>query len=252
MSTAANAVTAILRPQGRCVLLLALLTTLSGACSEAGHSGHLAEHFFPLEAGLNWHYRVQRTTMDGRAEMRYAIQSVAPPVDSDISAVRETLSGYRYLYAVNDEGIFRIGEHASTQPATLDAGTRELVLPQPLLTTSRWQTTSRTSVLESSASPWESLFRVNVPVTLHYVVESLDAEVVTGAGRFTNCLVIAGQGGVDADIGDYIGQTQIAVVSREWFAPGVGLVRMERHETTAAESLNSGSLTMELDSWAGR
>ena len=59
-----------------------------------------------------------------------------------------------------------------------------------------------------------------------------------------------GESQTDADLGNGVGQTRINVSTREWYAPGVGLVRMERNEQTSAQALRAGSLVMELDAWS--
>jgi len=82
-----------------------------------------------------------------------------------------------------------------------------------------------------------------------YRVEALNASVSTPAGEFSDCVIVSGYGKTSANVGNYIGVADIEVSSREWFAPGVGLVRMERQESTTAEALAGGSLTMVLDHW---
>ncbi|MEQ8233124.1 MAG: hypothetical protein RKL32_15555, partial [Gammaproteobacteria bacterium] len=71
----------------------------------------------------------------------------------------------------------------------------------------------------------------------------------TPAGRFDGCLLIEGRGNTSAEVGNYIGRAAINVTSREWFAPDVGLVRLEREERTDAKALSAGRLVLELDDW---
>ncbi len=225
----------------------ALLAALLSACGEPAS----VERFFPLEPGQTWIYRVERTTMDGTAQMRHAITSLVPPTSPPgISAARESLGGQRYLYRIDERGVWRLD--SPREDADAAATTPQLVLPRGLAPTSSWQSESRTSVLENTGPPWETLFRIDVALTMNYTIESMDGEITTPAGRFGDCLVIRGHGTTNADVGNYIGHTEIEVDSREWFAPGIGLVRMERTETTAAKALSSGRLVMELDRWNGR
>jgi len=211
-----------------------------------------AASYFPLEPGRGWQYRVERTTMDGSTELRHAVRAVAVPPGLGIDAMRETLSGLRYFYAIDDDGIFRIGARAGGPRQGAGDVSRELVLPHAVDATSTWQTWSQTTVLENTGPPWETLFRINAPVRMRYQVEATDGAITTPAGRFDGCLVIAGRGTASVDAGNYIGRTQIEIASREWFAPGVGLVRMERDEKTGADALRAGRLVMELDQWQRR
>ncbi len=236
------------QPAGTLHLVLTAALALLAACgNEPG-----GEAYFPLAAGRTWHYEVERTTMDGLTPLRHVVASVAPPGGSAVSAVRETASGHRYLYTVDDGGIFRIGEQRHGHPPVPAAHGRSLVLPRELGDDSTWQSPTRTSVLENTGPPWETLFRIDVPLTLTYRVTSLDSEIETPAGHFSGCLLITGHGTTNADVGNYIGRTEIEITSREWFAPGVGLVRMERTETTSASAISAGSLTMQLAGWHER
>lgn len=213
-----------------------------------------SERYFPLKAGYHWLYEVERTTEDGVNELRHVITNRAAQASTGEAIVRETLHGHRYFYRQTDNGIERTG--AVLNPA-LSSGIRNYeavsraytVLPQTLKTGQRWRSQSRTSVLENSGPPWETLFRIDVPLTLEYEVESSDAVIQTAAGEFSHCLLIRGHGRANADVGNYIGHTSIEVHTREWYAPGVGLVRIERDEKTTAEALESGRLVVSLVSW---
>ncbi|MEX2479756.1 MAG: hypothetical protein WD928_02745 [Gammaproteobacteria bacterium] len=224
--------------------VLAALVSLAGAGCERSAG---AAHYFPLEPGHHWQYRIERTTMDGHRELRHVVQTGKVPPGAAFDAMRITAGGLRYLYEVDDAGIFRL----DLRPALPVRGEpqRTLVLPHQLDETSSWQTQSHTAVLENSGPPWETLFRITAPVAMQYQVEQTDAAIDTPAGRFEGCLVIRGVGSASVDAGNYIGRTRIEIASREWFAPGVGLVRMERDETTGAAALSGGRLLVELDRW---
>ena len=164
--------------------------------------------------------------------------------------LRVTLDGRPYLYAIDTQGIFRLNPPAADR-AGPDHAEPALILPHDFATRPDWQTWSVTAALENSGPPWETLFRITTPVHMRYRVEATDAAVETPAGRFHGCLLVSGQGSASIDVGNYIGRTRVDVATREWFAPGVGLVRMERDEKTGARALSGGRLVMELDRWHG-
>ena len=85
---------------------------------------------------------------------------------------------------------------------------------------------------------------------MSFRVAALDASIATPAGQFDNCLLVEGHGQTDADLGNGVGPTHIEVTTREWYASGVGLVRMERNEQSSAKALKAGALVMELDEWS--
>lgn len=218
---------------------------------DCGSSRPPSEHaFFPLAAGSYWQYRIERTTMDGVSELRYAIYTVSPDVGTGQgTAIRETMDGRRYYYALNADGVYRIGERPRRGGAVTYHQEKRLVLPHAPALAQRWRSTTTTSVLESTGPPWETLFRINVPVEVEYRIESLSETVQTPAGRFTGCLLVSGRGTTNTDVGNTIGRTDIEVTSKEWFAPHIGLVRLERTERSTSDALNYGALRMELDRW---
>lgn len=218
------------------------------ACSLTACGQEAAESYFPLEPGLHWHYRVMRTTMDGLAELRHAVAT--RPGDGRYSGVRETLAGTRYYYAAGDDGVFRVASASPETPHPRELARPELVLPLPPLVDAQWQGTTTTAVLENTGPPWETLFRIAVPVAMTFHIASANDTVDTPAGRFEGCVKVVGRGRTNTDVGNYIGHTGIEVATTEWYAPGVGLVRLEREERTGAEALNYGRLEMTLANWS--
>ena len=206
--------------------------------------------YFPLTPGITWQYRLTRTTMDGSREQRYALANVALAASDDPSLhIRETLDGQRYYYRQTEAGITRIGTRRRRGNRIVEDDRLQLVFPaHPQLATA-WQAPTTTSVLENSGPPWENTFRVMVPVTMQYRVRSLTASVDTPAGRFPDCLLMAGEGHTTVDVGSNLGSTEITISSREWYSPHAGLVRLERDEHTSAPALGHGSIVMELDNW---
>ena len=230
--------------------LKALLGLLAAALLAGCGVDSASTDYFPLAPGLNWQYRLVRSTMDGTAELRHAITARAPGREG-IAGVRVSLSGATHEYVRDDDGLHRVKNRTSGTMPEGSAVEKSLVLPSRPQTGTRWQSVSATTVLENSGPPWETLFRVNVTVPMTYEVESMQATIETPAGTFSRCMVIRGHGATRADIGSNIGITNVSVSSREWFAPGVGLVRMERTESSSVDALKEGSLVMELDTVYG-
>ena len=52
------------------------------------------------------------------------------------------------------------------------------------------------------------------------------------------------------EAGNYVGLTLVNVVQTNWYSPGVGLVKMERLETTQSDALDKGTLSIELVNFA--
>lgn len=219
------------------------------ACGNGAHEGG----YFPLTPGGQWQYRLERTTMDGTRQLRHALSVIEPAANEPAELrTRVTLDGQRYIYRITDDGIYRVGVQHKRGPRAADESQPQMVMPALPRLDQQWRGRSQTSLLESSAAPWETLYRVQVLLDMRYRIAALDAEVTTPAGEFEHCVLIEGEGKghTDADLGSGVGLTPISVTTREWYAPGVGLVRMERHEQTTAKALSAGSLVMELDTWS--
>ena len=222
---------------------LGLLTLLLGC------RGSNPDHeFFPLFADLQWQYRVERQTMDGNAELRHSISTVASS-DRQLrtGAIRETLTGHRYYYEINEDGVFQVGEAAAAAEAVVYHERKRLVLPSGLAPSKNWLGITHTAVLESSQPPWEKPFRIRIPVQMRYNVESISGQIETPAGKFSRCLIVSGFGSGQANISSFTNAIEVSITTMEWFAPEVGLVLMRRWERSDTQSLSNGYLEMELD-----
>lgn len=228
-------------------LAAALVLLTLATCGDSPRGGA----YFPLTPGAQWQYRIGRTTMDGVAQLRdlIKIDALTPGEPADLRS-SVTFDGQRFTYQVTNEGIYRVGvQHAHGSTLAEDTQ-RQLVMPAKPALDQQWHRRSVTAVLETQRPPFESLFRVQVPVEMHYRVASLHAAVTTPAGDFNNCLLVRARGTAAADFGNGIGPSSIEVTRAEWYAPNVGLVRMEHHERTSAPALAAGAIVMELDHWS--
>ena len=206
--------------------------------------------YFPLDSDRYWQYRIERTTMDGTVTQKYLLEALPAQILDEIEVVaKRTVDGHQYFYRRDELGVHRIARKLRDQ-AEIEADTPAvLVLPSKLEVGVSWQERSVTSVLENSGPPWETLFRLIHPITLTYTVESVDDDVAVKAGEFRHCLRIVANGKATADVGNYVGKTDIQVHNIDWYAPNVGLVRSERRETSSSTPLGAGSISLELESF---
>jgi hypothetical protein len=100
--------------------------------------------------------------------------------------------------------------------------------------------------LKKTGPPQKTVFEIFAKVELEGKIETLDAMVIVPAGRFENCMKITMRGSSFKDAGNYVGLTLVNVEQTSWYAKGVGLVRMERIETTESNALDKGTLLIEL------
>lgn len=233
------------------VLGLSILVSLGFELTGCRNADHTTS-YFPVEPGHEWQYRVQRSTMDGTEELRHIVRSIAPPAQmAGITGAKAGLDGRTTFYTSDAQGVYRLapaGPAERSGPATIS----ELVLPHTPTADSTWRSPARTSLLESSAPPWETLFRVRTQLLMDYQVEDLDASITTPAGHFEHCLLILGTASETRNAGTLIGEAHIRITVREWYAPGIGMVRMEREEIMDNAAIDRGTVVMELDRHAFR
>lgn len=221
-----------------------------GALLVACEIGPPSESYFPLDAGHYWHYSIQRTTMDGEVTQKYIIETLKPrPLNGARVNAKRTVDGNEFYYRQTPSGIVRVGRKRRHESEIEQNQPHSVVLPANLAVGSRWQRESHTSVLENTGPPWETLFRITEAVELSYVIETNLAHVSVPAGEFEQCLKVVATGRANTDVGNYIGHAEITVEVTDWYAPGVGLVRSERIETTDAKAIDRGTIVMELESY---
>jgi hypothetical protein len=225
------------------VSLTFVLLGFLGAC------GAPTNAYFPLEEGLQWRYDIDVITMDGPQKKKFLVSNIGPAKhQGQTLSVRASADGGFTYYRIGPTGVLRIGESGPDSPMDLYAAPR-LVMPAKVDQTAAWTDTEFTVTLEHTGPPEHSLNRITVPVNLQYKIEATDAEVTVPAGTFRNCLRIKGVGTTSKNVGFYVGQTDIRVENTEWYAPGTGLVKAVRIETTTSKVLPRGSYELNLTSF---
>lgn len=202
--------------------LWVLAALCSTACSRSG------TEYFPLGQDQSWEYSVQRV-IKGEKQTQKIIIAALPPasVDGTTFFVRRRLDDRLEFYRSTDRGIFRV------QPGI--SGERE-VLPHPARRGAAWRETTRVRFLQVTGA-FAGTFneRAHTDMPIRYVIASVDDTVDVPAGRFYKCLRVSGKGSMLA--GDTLEQFMnihdIKVDETAWYAPGVGLVKRVRTESTS-------------------
>jgi hypothetical protein len=155
--------------------------------------------------------------------------------------------GLVYFYVDAPDGIHRIATRRTEGTQTVTDKTDRLVLPHPLRLGESWKQETMTGVLETVVDPFRRIYRLEIPVMMRYTVESLSDRVRVPAGTFDDCLRIRGVGNA-AHKGDAaIRKAAVSVEQIDWYAPGVGLVKSYRRETTTNKNLRQGEFRLELE-----
>lgn len=212
----------------------------------AGGCGIEPEGYLPLQTGLAWDYEVTTTTRLASSRERFSVTNIG---EVELAGVRyqrrRTSAGTDYYLAQDVGGIYRRGKRTIVEEhPRLDPEPR-YVIKFPVDATAEWTSVSHPYVLRRVHPYGESLTR-NVEFKMSYRVEATDAEVRVPAGRFDRCLKVRGEGLLTIYSDAVRGFTEIPITTEEWYAPDVGLVRLERSEILDTTVFAGGRKVFEL------
>ena len=219
------------------------------------------QDYFPLKGDARWLYEL---TIVPRGDN---IPSTAKSVRVNISKKAVITQGgqeykataqlhqngfayfYQFLKAPKEgmhDGIYRVAvwqDRLYYQPEPM------LVIPKNPKVGDEWQRGDRTFLMVQRY-PLDAGGRAIVGLTMNYKVEKLNATVTTKAGTFQNCVYVVGRAKTNFRASRGVGNVDVEVIEENWFAEGVGLVKMERTESSSTEVFGTQSLIMELEEWS--
>lgn len=203
--------------------------------------------YFPLNKGMKWQYDVAMITRDGLSNQKYILNNIG---EGELAGspvyLRHSLDGSLLYYSVSEEGIYYLGNMNTLNIEPEFKQDKELLIPNKIAVGTKWEETTTTKLLQKTGPPQKTVFKIIANIPLEVEIESLTETIDVPAGRFENCMKVTMEGFVFKDAGNYIGLTMVSVEQSNWYAPGVGLVKMERLETTERKALDKGTLLVEL------
>ena len=214
---------------------------LCGACSSTDYD------YFPLQQGYKWRYDVAMTTRDGLEKQRYIINNLGQTeLNSQPVYLKQSLDGTILYYAADANSIRFVGSLSDNIPGGEFIAEEQIVMQYPPQIDANWETITETRLLKKTGPPQKTEFKIKAKVPLDVTIESLNETVNVPAGIFYNCLKITMTGSIMKDAGNYVGLTLVNVEETSWYAPEIGLVKLERLETTQSNALDKGTLLVEL------
>jgi hypothetical protein len=226
-------------------VLLLFLALLFAGCSKEDIS------YFPLSDGYKWRYDVALETRDGRQRQMYILNNLGKSELNGMPVyLRESLDGTILYYTRSEEGIYYLGNINDKTPMPEFHSDKQLVIPDKIFLNKEWEQSTVTRLLKKTGPPQKTVFEIFAKVELETKIESLNDIVTVPAGRFENCMKITMSGSSFKDAGNYVGMTLVSVEQTNWYAPDVGLIKMERIETTESNALDKGTLLIELAEFA--
>ncbi len=217
---------------------------LHGCDQQIGHE------YFPLQEGLHWRYKLSYETMDGPDETLFIIENLpAEMINGSKIYTRTALGGRIFHYQIQDDGLLMINHEKTSRGETKSQEYNQYVFKYPIKIGQKWQGKSRSRVLLKSGPPQITEFRIVAAVPVTYEIESLNDTVKVAAGTFKDCIRINLQGSRFFDAGNYVGNTIVSIKEKNWYAPGVGLIKSVREESTTSKALDKGKMVLELESF---
>ena len=199
---------------------------------------------------MQWIYSVKKTTRDGVRQQKYIFKNLAmQTINGEKLHVRQSIDGSMLYYKNTEHGVLYYGKEKQQDNKSKFDIDEHYVFRYPLQTGTHWEDITYSRLLVKTGPPQKTVFKIIAKVPLSVEVESVDDVVHVPAGIFQHCVRIKKKGSAYKDAGNYIGLTIVTVTETSWFAPGVGLVKSIREETTEQKALDRGELIIELESF---
>ena len=162
---------------------------------------------------------------------------------------RHSDNGVDYWLRSDDSGIYRV---ASKNPLENDPkadNPPRYVLRKPFAVGTQWEASTVAYILQRRNEVPKEIRYTQKPVMMSYRIDALAQKVETDAGKFEGCIRVAGEAKIKLYVDAQFAWRDIPLFSTEWYCPGVGLVRMERVETSPSKFMLGGRMLLELTSW---
>lgn len=219
------------------------LLLLLGGCKGAPEP-----EYFPLNPGLRWEYRLHEHNRLVDRVTRLDQRNLRPATRDDQTYSRRLASdGNEYWLASTEQGLQRLGLRTAIDFEPRMEVSPRMVMPLPPASGQWWEVETRPYILER-AEPFRERFSHDDSkrITLRMQVAALDDVVEVPAGTFERCLRIEGSGVLNVLADARIGASEVPITHIEWYAPGVGLVKLLRKESLDTQQIVGGEVTMEL------
>ena len=230
-------------------LLAAVCAMVLQACYNKALEPIAADDYFPLVKGHSWQYRT--TTLRGgeRTDGRYEVHNLGE-VERDFERYHARMNshGTEYFFQQDDSGVYRLGVQTIVSDKIKPDARKRYVLKTPHRKDDYWFSDSHAFVIERTQPIRENFWNSHA-FEMEYQITALDETVQVPAGIFEHCIRVQGTGIVailaDVTQGRY-GSAEGEITTTEWYAPGVGLIKLVRQESFENSLFADGSYSVEL------
>ena len=231
----------------RAALLAAAVLALLAGCKEPPGSS-----LFPLEEGRRWTYRLSSEWENDTRERETVVLSNLgrdSALESGSAWHRRSDTGLDYWLRADATGIYRVAAKSDVDAEPKPDPAPRFVLKAPIAVGTSWQTTTTTYLMRRNSEFPPEIRHAHPSVPVVWTIEALDDRVEVPAGRFEQCVRVKGLALLRLFADPVNGFKDMPLTKREWYCPGVGLVKVERREPANSTFLTGGTMTMELMEW---
>ena len=212
--------------------------------------GQSVSDYFPLDAGKYWRYQMTYQTMDGTFKGIYAVENLpSHKIDDQVFYVQQLLDGSFDYFQKDEKGLLLKGREKTVDLDTRYTDAMHYIFQFPLQVGTMWEDTVLSKVLIKTGPTQKTAFHIVAKVPVTAKIESMTETVTVPAGTFYNCMRVEISGNVFTDVGNYVGRTIVRLSETNWYAPGVGLIKSIRKESTKHKALDKGEIMLVLESY---
>jgi len=211
------------------------------ACSNSGTD------LYPLDSGRWWHFQTETVILDEHRQQRFLLTNLGLGTHGgEPVSIQRQSTGREVYFRRTSRGIERVGVRipfGHSVPAQDSA----LVLPANPAVGESWIIESRLALIESRTfARQDKLHNLSLPFELTMSIAATNDTVRTPAGIFEGCVRFDGNGSrtVRTDRGN--ATAEVFVAHQEWYAPGIGLIKATRSETSDSPFLKAGHYSQEM------
>ena len=218
---------------------LACVLLLGSGCSRSDRS------YYPTDTGRWWYYETRAEVRSETSRQRLFVSNLKREGER---LIQRRQAGQQHVYSITPEGLQHEGfsEGGASDTSAVQA-TQHLVLPAKPEPKQQWVFKSRLRVIDSRTfAPEDRLARLPLNLDMQATVAAVDDTVKVPAGRYTQCVRVDSKGKMNVPVDHAQSFVEVIAEQSEWYAPGVGLVRLERKERSDSTFLQNGSYVQEL------
>lgn len=232
---------------GRCRLVLVFFAIAIVGCDAAPEG----DKMFPLGKGRSWTYQVT-TKYEGLAPTSEEMTIMARGSDEvagERAWRRRTDTGFNYWLKSDSSGVYRIARKHALDLKVVSDETPRFVVKQPYVKGTKWSANTTSYILQRRNELPKRVSTSHKSFVMNYEIDKTDVQVETQAGKFNGCLEVVGVSKLYLWVDVEFGFRNMPLITREWYCPDIGLVRLERSEPSPSRFMVGGKVTMELIDW---